>query len=118
MDLGPYKIRMTVGRPFLRRSRPTARLLLHPNPLERPRQPSDHRAGAGVRPWRGADVHGCVARPQVVAERYGGATVVDELRRQGYPVLTIDKDRGVSLVQPAKGNTTPVLSSSSSNLWN
>lgn len=28
---------------------------------------------------------------------------VDELRQQGYPVLTIDKDRGVSLVQPAKG---------------
>ena len=27
---------------------------------------------------------------------------VDELRQQGYPVLTIDKDCGVSLVQPAK----------------
>ena len=28
---------------------------------------------------------------------------VDELRQQGYPVLTIDKDRGVSLIQPAQG---------------
>jgi predicted O-methyltransferase YrrM len=28
---------------------------------------------------------------------------VDELRQQGYPVVTIDKDCGVSLVQPTKG---------------
>jgi predicted O-methyltransferase YrrM len=28
---------------------------------------------------------------------------VDELRQQGYPVVTIDKDCGVSLVQPARG---------------
>jgi predicted O-methyltransferase YrrM len=33
----------------------------------------------------------------------GVAVFVDELRQQGYPVLTIDRDCGISLVQPAKG---------------
>ncbi len=28
---------------------------------------------------------------------------MEELRRQGYPVITLDKDFGVSLVQPVKG---------------
>lgn len=28
---------------------------------------------------------------------------VDELRQQGYPVLTIDRDAGISLIQPAHG---------------
>jgi predicted O-methyltransferase YrrM len=28
---------------------------------------------------------------------------VEDLRREGYPVLTVDRDYGVSLVQPAKG---------------
>jgi len=32
---GAYKIRMMIGRPFLRRSGPIARLLRHPNPLKR-----------------------------------------------------------------------------------
>ena len=31
---------------------------------------------------------------QMVAERLGVPRFVDELRQQGYPVLTIDKDRG------------------------
>jgi predicted O-methyltransferase YrrM len=35
------------------------------------------------------------ARPDMGVPRF-----VEELRRQGYPVLTIDKDYGVSLVQP------------------
>jgi ADP-heptose:LPS heptosyltransferase len=34
--LGTYKARMEIGRPFLRRSGPIARLLRYPNPLKRP----------------------------------------------------------------------------------
>jgi hypothetical protein len=30
---------------------------------------------------------------------------VDDLRKQGYPVVTIDKDYGLSIVQPTKGGT-------------
>ena len=36
MRFSTYKIRMAIGRPFLRRSGPIARLLRYPNPLKRP----------------------------------------------------------------------------------
>jgi predicted O-methyltransferase YrrM len=38
------------------------------------------------------------SRPDMGVPRF-----VNDLRRQGYPVVTIDKDCGVSLVQPTKG---------------
>jgi predicted O-methyltransferase YrrM len=38
------------------------------------------------------------SRPDIGVPRF-----VDELRQQGYPVLTINKDYGVSMVQPVKG---------------
>lgn len=41
--------------------------------------------------------------PQWSRDDMGVPRFVDDLRQQGYPVVTIDKDRGVSLVQPAIG---------------
>jgi len=38
------------------------------------------------------------ARPDMGVPR-----VVDELRAEGYPVLTLDRDFGVSVVQPMRG---------------
>jgi predicted O-methyltransferase YrrM len=46
------------------------------------------------------------ARPDMGVPR-----VVEELRVQGYPVLTLDKDFGVSVVQPVRGGV-PLRSSS------
>ena len=42
--------------------------------------------------------HRLQARPDMGVPRF-----VDELREAGYPVLTIDRDYGVSLVQPTLG---------------
>ena len=36
----------------------------------------------------------------------GVPTFVEELREQGFPVVTVDRDHGVSLVQPKRGGTT------------
>jgi predicted O-methyltransferase YrrM len=41
------------------------------------------------------------ARPNMGVPRF-----VEDLRQEGYPVLTIDKDYGVSLVQPTKGGNS------------
>ena len=41
--------------------------------------------------------------PQWSRRDMGVPRFVNELRLQGYPVLTIEKDCGVSLVQPTKG---------------
>jgi predicted O-methyltransferase YrrM len=43
-------------------------------------------------------------RPQpVTGRRMGVPRFVEELRRDGYPVITIDQHCGISLVQPAQG---------------
>jgi hypothetical protein len=36
----------------------------------------------------------------------GVPSFVDDLRLQGYPVITIDKDYGLSMVQPVKGGNS------------
>jgi predicted O-methyltransferase YrrM len=41
---------------------------------------------------------------------------IDELRRQGYPVLTIDRDYGVSMVQPSIGGVSLSPQNSSASL--
>jgi len=41
--------------------------------------------------------------PRYARADMGVPRFVEELRRQGYPVLTVDQDYGVSLVQPVKG---------------
>jgi predicted O-methyltransferase YrrM len=41
--------------------------------------------------------------PAIARADMGVPRFVDELRVAGYPVLTIDKDFGVSLVQPCRG---------------
>lgn len=41
--------------------------------------------------------------PRWTREDMGVPRFVEELRAQGYPVITVDRDFGVSMVQPAKG---------------
>lgn len=51
--------------------------------------------------------------PKYARPDMGVPRVVDELRAEGYPVLTLDRDFGVSIVQPVRGGV-PLRSSDQS----